>query len=94
MKNIYCLQNKLSGTFMIPFFDANDWESVKRYHHDFIIVSPDEAKQKSLQISLLWHLGKYDDLIGKFEIFDVPEYYDLAEAFNQLDALKRSLGNE
>lgn len=94
MKNIYCLQNKLSGTFTVPWFNSDDWESTKRYHHDDIIVHTQKCRESGFDIALLWYLGKYDDLTGKFEIFEVPEYYDLAEAFNQLDALKRSLGNE
>lgn len=94
MLNMYVLQNKLSGTFKIPFIVADDWESFKRYQHDLIICKPDKARELEYDTGIVWYMGKYDDLNGKFEIFDVPEYYDLAEGFNQLEALKRSLGNE
>lgn len=94
MKQVYVLKNKLSGTYEDPFFKYEPWESSKRQIHDFCLLNPAKAKENHLDECLLIWLGTFDELDGKIVLFDAPDYYDVSEAFQQMEAIRRSLPDE
>lgn len=88
MKNIYILKNTLTKTFSDPVSRFEDFGTYSKQLHDFVILYPDKAREQFLDISILLHVGTYDEATGKFDFLEAPQEYNIKEAWDQLQALK------
>lgn len=93
MKNVYTLKNNLTKTFSDPLFRFEDFKTLSKQMHDFIILYPDKAKEQHLQLSTLYQIGVYDEETGFIDLFGKEQYleYNLQEAADQLAALKEQI---
>lgn len=88
MKNLYYLKNTLTNTYSDPVCRFEDFGTYSKQLHDFVILYPEKAREQFLDISILIHIGTYDEVVGKFSFLDCPQEYNIKEAWDQLQALK------
>lgn len=95
MKYVYCIKNNLTKTYDDPKVRFEDFKTVTRQLHDFIILYPEEAKKQFLHISTLQLIGQFFEDTGKVVLFDDDAIleYNLQEAWDQLQSLKEVVGN-
>lgn len=93
MKNVYLLKNNLTKTFSDPLFKFEDFKTLSKQLHDFIILYPDKAKEQFLHLSTLRQIGVYDEETGSLELLGEDDWqeYNLQEAADQLAALKEQI---
>jgi hypothetical protein len=93
MKNVYCLKNTLTNTYSDPIYRFEDFHTLSKQLHDFIILYPDKAIDQHMNISILLHLGTFDEVTGRFDFIEQIPEYNLKEAWDQLQALKAVTNN-
>lgn len=93
MINVYTLKNNLTKTFSNPVFKFEDFRTLSKQMHDFIILYPEKAREQNLHISTLFLIGKFDEETGIIDLFEEDAWleYNLQEAADQLAALKEQL---
>lgn len=96
MKYVYVIKNNLTKTYNDPIYRFEDFKTVTRQLHDFIILAPEEAKKQYLHISTVCLIGQFFEDTGKIVLFedeDLLEEYNLQEAWDQLQSLKEVVAN-
>lgn len=93
MKNVFVIRNNLTKTFSDPLFRFEDFKTLSKQMHDFIILYPDKAKDQHLHLSTLYQTGVYDEETGVIIVFEEDKIlsYNLQEAADQLAALKEQI---
>ena len=94
MQYVYQSYNTLCKTYSFPVMRDADPNVYGKQLHDFIILSPDQAKKERLDECLIYCIGQFDQESGKILFASEDQtgeiILDGVAAIKQLEALKNA----